>query len=61
MKKALLYAAVVCGLSLAGFSAAPVEAKQYVTPDGKVAHTRLAPVVVHRALPPFRGQHVYRR
>lgn len=26
----------------------------------KVGHTRLAPVVLHRAFPPYRGQHVYR-
>lgn len=48
------------------FSTAPLatrsaEAKQYRTAEGKVAHTRLAPVVVHRVFPPFKGQHVYRR
>jgi serine/threonine protein kinase len=38
------------------------EARQYaVRRGGKayVAHTRLAPVVVHRALPPFKGEHIY--
>ena len=25
----------------------------------KVVHTRVAPVVVHRVLPPFYGRHVY--
>jgi len=34
-------------------------ARQYVTARGQVVHTRRAPVVVHRVLPPFRGQHVY--
>jgi hypothetical protein len=27
--------------------------------NGKVVHTRVAPVVMHRVSPPFRGQHVY--
>jgi hypothetical protein len=26
---------------------------------GKVVHTRLTPVIVHRVLPPFYGRHVY--
>ena len=37
-------------------------ARQYpVNKNGRaqVAHTRLAPVVVHRALPPFKGEHIY--
>jgi hypothetical protein len=33
-------------------------AEQYVN-AGHVVHTRLAPVVAHRVLPPFRGVHVY--
>ena len=36
-----------------------LEARQYRTGGGQVAHTRRAPVALHRALPPFRGQHVY--
>lgn len=43
--------------------AAPVAAVQTETVDvngeHKVVHSRLAPVVVHRAFPPFKGQHVY--
>ena len=35
-----------------------VSAVQYES-NGKVVHTRLAPVVMHRVSPPFRGQHVY--
>ncbi len=38
------------------------QARQYsVRSSGQdyVAHTRRAPVVMHRALPPFKGQHVY--
>jgi hypothetical protein len=26
---------------------------------GKVVHTRMAPVLMHRLLPPFYGRHVY--
>ncbi|MFN0020597.1 MAG: hypothetical protein ACKVP0_20255 [Pirellulaceae bacterium] len=26
---------------------------------GSVVHSRRGPVILHRALPPFRGQHVY--
>ncbi|MGI8978302.1 MAG: hypothetical protein ACR2FY_03660 [Pirellulaceae bacterium] len=38
------------------------QARQYSVRKGDkkyVAHTRMAPVVLHRALPPFKGQHVY--
>lgn len=36
------------------------QARQYSTRGGnQVVHTRKAPVVMHRALPPFKGQHVY--
>ena len=38
------------------------QARQYGTRSGGkeyVVHTKLAPVVLHRALPPFKGQHVY--
>jgi hypothetical protein len=33
-------------------------AEQYVR-GSQVVHTRVAPVVVHRVLPPFKGVHVY--
>ena len=39
-----------------------LHARQYTIKQGgraQVAHTRRAPVVLHRALPPFRGEHVY--
>jgi len=36
----------------------PTSAEQYVS-GNHVIHTRLAPVVAHRVLPPFRGVHVY--
>lgn len=45
------------------FAVAPAaRGEQYVVRSAagpKVVHTRVAPVVVHRILPPFRGQHVY--
>jgi hypothetical protein len=40
---------------------AAVQAEQFVAENGQVVHTRLAPVVVHKALPPFKGIHVYQR
>ena len=33
-------------------------AEQYAT-GNHVVHTRLAPVVAHKVVPPFRGVHVY--
>ena len=33
-------------------------AEQHIS-GGQVIHTRLAPVVAHRVVPPFRGVHVY--
>jgi hypothetical protein len=33
-------------------------AEQFVS-GGHVVHTRLAPVVAHRLVPPYRGVHVY--
>ena len=38
------------------------QARQYSVRNGGkdyVVHTRVAPVLMHRALPPFKGQHVY--
>jgi hypothetical protein len=49
-------------LILIVLAAAPASARQYRVNSGgraQVAHTRLAPVVMHRALPPFKGEHVY--
>ena len=34
-------------------------AEQYVGNNGQVVHTRLAPVIAHKAVPPFRGVHAY--
>ena len=34
------------------------DAAQYVR-GNQVVHTRVAPVIVHRVLPPYRGIHVY--
>jgi hypothetical protein len=38
---------------------AEVRAEQWQRGDGHVAHTRLAPVLMHRAFPPYTGIHVY--
>jgi hypothetical protein len=60
--KSIARLALATVISLTSFAA--LQAEQYVvpTPQGtKVAHTRIAPVVVHRAFPPYAGQHVYRR
>jgi len=56
MVRKLLIALTLLTLPLAA------QARQYsINRGGRdyVAHTRVAPVVVHRALPPFKGQHVY--
>ena len=37
---------------------AVVRSEQYAS-GSQVIHTRLAPVVAHRIVPPFRGVHVY--
>jgi len=50
-------AALILVLLLAAPAVATAE--QFVTPDGHVVHTRLAPVVVHKVFPPYRGVHVY--
>jgi hypothetical protein len=41
--------------------ASPVSlfAEQYANSNGHVVHTRLAPVVAHRMVPPYRGVHTY--
>jgi hypothetical protein len=37
------------------------EARQSGNGRGQVVHTRRAPVALHRAVPPFRGVHVYQK
>ena len=50
--------AIVVSLLL-GFAAQnPLQAEQYVR-GNQVVHTRVAPVIMHRVLPPYRGVHVY--
>ena len=39
-------------------SPASVFAEQY-SRGGQVVHTRLAPVIMHKAVPPFRGAHTF--
>lgn len=36
-----------------------VKAEKWVRSDGHIAHNRLAPVIMHRAFPPYLGVHVY--
>ncbi len=57
MKSWLFCAALMVVSSL---SLSSVEAAQYQARGGQVVHSRMAPVLMHRLLPPFRGQHVYR-
>lgn len=62
MPRKLLCATFIAACCLV--PAARSQAQQYVvnTPTGpKVVHTRVAPVIVHRVLPPFRNIHVHRR
>jgi hypothetical protein len=39
-------------------SPAALRAEQYASGD-HIVHTRLAPVIAHRIVPPYRGVHVY--
>jgi hypothetical protein len=53
----LLSVVLIC---LAIAPSAPAAQYQVRTAAGtKVVHTRVAPVLVHRLLPPFHGRHVY--
>ena len=55
--RVLSFAALLC-LAIAPI----VSAQQFevrTAAGTKVVHTRVAPVVVHRLLPPFYGRHVY--
>jgi len=52
MRSALLFAFLVLALSSAARS------EQYASGD-HVVHTRLAPVIAHKVVPPFKGVHVY--
>jgi hypothetical protein len=53
-----LTAATIVSLTLS--MAAQAEQRVVQTPAGeKVVHTRLAPVLLHRAVPPYLGKHVY--
>jgi len=51
--------ALLLGLT---FSLPHAQGAQYqvrTTSGNKVVHTRVAPVIFHRVLPPFYGRHVY--
>ena len=51
-------ALVIVGLFFLFTSPVAARAEQYVQ-GNQVVHTRLAPVVAHRVVPPYRGVHVY--
>ena len=53
-------ALILVGLSLV--APLSVQARQFAVQQGGrtyVAHTRRAPVIVHRVLPPYWGEHIY--
>lgn len=53
--------AVMLVITIATASLARGEQVVVPTADGtKVVHNRVAPVVMHRVLPPYAGHHVYR-
>jgi hypothetical protein len=51
------------GLTLLGLLslASSALAAKHATSSGQVAHTRRAPVAMHRMFPPFAGNHVYEK
>jgi hypothetical protein len=55
------YLVFALSLGLLAVSAVSAEARQSASGRGQVVHTRRAPVMLHRAVPPFRGVHVYQR
>jgi hypothetical protein len=55
------YIVLALTLGLLAISPAAAEARQSANGRGQVVHTRRAPVIMHRAVPPFRGVHVYQR
>jgi hypothetical protein len=53
---------ILLTLLILGLLPLAAQARQYGVRNGGrdyVAHTRMAPVIMHRALPPFKGQHIY--
>jgi hypothetical protein len=54
------WAVFAVAAALFQFSQAMAAQQAVYTPFGeKIVHTRLAPVLLHRAVPPFAGKHVY--
>ena len=52
MRSVMLFAFVLVAIASAA------KAEQYASGD-HVVHTRLAPVIAHKVVPPFKGVHVY--
>ncbi|ADB16677.1 hypothetical protein Psta_2003 [Pirellula staleyi DSM 6068] len=57
----LLRASLAAAVLLFASAATASADQQYVSGNGQVVHTRLAPVVMHRAFPPYGGVHVHQR
>jgi hypothetical protein len=58
MKNSILLLASFLSLAVAVGSA---EARPSSNGRGQVVHSRRAPVIMHRSVPPFRGVHVYQK
>jgi hypothetical protein len=56
MKRWIFALAIV---ALAMPSSAYARGARYMADNGQVVHSRRAPVIMHRVVPPFRGVHVY--
>jgi hypothetical protein len=58
--KSVCLAIVVLSLTLSCVARGQAAQHAVQTPYGeKVVHTRLMPVLMHKAVPPFAGKHVY--
>jgi hypothetical protein len=51
--------ALLLATGMFAFGATAVRAEKQPDGKGHVVHTRLAPVLLHKAVPPFKGIHVY--
>lgn len=52
---------LMLGILTLAVASSSAEARQSSNGRGQVVHTRRAPVALHRAVPPFRGVHVYQK
>jgi hypothetical protein len=56
MSRCLIFIVGLSGILLLSSSA---EAARRAEGSGQVVHSRMAPVLLHRAVPPFKGVHTY--